>query len=108
MSNAVDLDEALVVAARRQSAGRNRERRDQSVAARMADADTPGRAIGLRAEDREVAGEIHARARDARLVQDGGRAVDRVFLAEAAEVQLHSASRKTDVAGISLDRKSVV
>jgi hypothetical protein len=72
----------------------------------MADADTPGRAIGLRAEDREVAGEIHARACDARLVQDGGRAVDRVLLAEAAEIELHSASGD-DVAGIRLDAPPV-
>ena len=107
MANAVDFDEALVVAARRQSAGGDGERGDQAVAARMADADTPGRAVGLRAEDRKVSGEVHAGARDARLVQHGRGAIDRVLLPETAEIELHSAARKTDVAGIALDAPPV-
>src|SRR5471030_2595 len=70
MAHAVDLDEALVVAARGDGPGAHGKRGEQGVlAAWTANADAPRRSIGLGAEDGEIAREIHERARHAQLVQ---------------------------------------
>src|SRR5438477_6476263 len=104
MALAVGLDEALVVAARRDRARHHRQRGEHVVVlARVPDADAPRLATRLRAEDREVAREVDQRAFDARVLQHERRAVHRVFLAEAAEVELHAGMRQAHARLSQLD-----
>src|SRR6185503_18698698 len=104
MAHAVALDEALVVAARRDRARGHGQCREHVIAlARMLDADAPRLAAGLRAEDREVAGEIDERALGAGLLQQQRGAIDRVLLAEAAKVDLHAGKREPHAPVAELD-----
>ena len=49
------------------------------------------------------AAQIHERVCDAMLAQDDRRAVGRIFLADAAEVELHAGTRQADVRVAPLD-----
>src|SRR5690606_26088575 len=55
---AVALETALVVAARRDRAVRQRHRRDRTGRARMLHADLPRRTVRMRADHADVAGQI--------------------------------------------------
>src|SRR5260221_3028042 len=97
MAHAVDLDEALVITARRDSAGRHGQPRDNpAFVTRIADADLPRHAPGLLAEDREVARQIRERAFDPMLAQHRRGPIDGVLLAEPAEVELHPFARQAN------------
>jgi hypothetical protein len=63
---------------------------------RVADADAPGRAVRVRADDREVAAEVHQAVARAARAADLGGAVGRVLLHVAAEVELHARARQHD------------
>src|SRR6185369_8625175 len=95
---AVHLDETLIVTARGDRTGGHGECREQLVVTpRMLDAHAPGSAPGLRAEDGEVAGEVHHCARHAEIGHHARGAIDGVLLAESAEVELHAGKREVYV-----------
>ena len=90
------LEVTLVVARGCDRAFGNVHRRDDGGLglARMADPDVPGRAVRLATDRTHVAAKIDQRMRDAALLQDRRRAIRRVFLADAAEVELHAGLRE--------------
>ena len=60
--------------------------------ARVADAHAPRRAVGLRSDDAHVAAEVHKPVPDAVFRADRRGAIGGVFLADAAEIELHPRS----------------
>ena len=89
VAHAFDLDAALVVAARRERALRDRDRRDEPVRSpRMPDADPPRRAVGSRPDRAHVAAEIHERVLDPCVREHARSAVGRVLLHDPTEVEL--------------------
>ncbi len=101
---AADVEVPLVVAARRERAGREVEARHGGVvAARMADADAPRRAVGLRSDRADVAAQVHEPVAQSALEEDRRDAVRRVFLADAAEVDLHARARQVHGLRVPLD-----
>src|SRR5947207_6928550 len=88
---AVDLDEALVIAAGRDRALKQIERcHDSFRAAWMLDADRPGGSVGMRPDDLDVAAEIDQAVAEASFGAERRGAIRRVFLDHAAEVDFHS------------------
>ena len=57
---------------------------------RVLDAHDPGRAVSPRPHQTDIAPEVDIAVPDAGLAQQGGRAVGRVFLAKATEVDFHA------------------
>jgi hypothetical protein len=88
---------ALVVAAARDGAPAERKRHDGARGrARVTDPDAPGRAVGVRAHEREVPAEVDEAVARAALAADRGGAVGGVLLHVAAEVELHAGVRQHD------------
>lgn len=56
----------------------------------MANADPPWTAVGKRAYGANIAAEIHEAVLNAHRRANPGRAVDRVFLPDAAKVEFHT------------------
>jgi hypothetical protein len=91
VAEAVDDHAALVVTARRDAAGGQGDTSDGVTRpAWMANADEPGRAVGMRPDDREVTAQVDESRSEARVAAELGDAVGGVFLHEAAEVELHA------------------
>lgn len=94
---AVDVEKPFVVAARRQRTLAHGDTGDGAIGlARILDADAPQAPIGLRADEAHVAAEVHVAVPHAPFLQQRAGAVGRVFLAEAAEVDLHAGARQED------------
>ena len=68
----------------------------------MADADGPGAGVGFGADADQVAPEVDEGVLHAVLAQNGGGAVGGVFLADAAQVDLHAGSGQVHAAGLAL------
>src|ERR1019366_8288999 len=91
IAGAVDLDEAFIVAAGRQRAVVQGDLRHQRGGiARMANADPPGLTVGLRTDHADVTAEIDEAMPRSQIAIDLRGTIGRVFLAEAAEVELHA------------------
>ena len=100
----VDFEIALVIAARRHGAVAELDSADRRMLdARVADAHAPRRAVGLRSDDAHVAAEVHEPVRDAVFRADRRGAIGGVFLADAAEIELHAALRQPHVDVVPLD-----
>ena len=88
---AVEIEVALVIAAGGQAALRYRQRRHEpGWVARVLDADQPGLAVGLGADDADVTGQIDIAVLCALRRHQAGGAVGGVLFAEAAEIDLHA------------------
>ncbi len=68
----------------------------------MLDADAPGAAARHRTDAAHIATEIDKAVARAALGEDGGGAIGRVFLADAAEVDLHLRARQVQVRPLPL------
>src|SRR5487761_2334538 len=64
----------------------------------MADADSPGLAVGLRANDANIATQIDQAVTHAKVGADLCGSTGRIFLAQAAKIQLHAGSAKVKLA----------
>ena len=94
---APDLEEPLVIAARRDRAVDELHRGDRPfLLARMLDADPPWRAVRLRPDRADIASEIDESVRDPVLDEDRRHPVGGVFLADAAEIDFHPGARQPD------------
>src|SRR5207253_3493474 len=101
---AVDLDEALVIAAGRDRALKQIERCHDSLRnAWMLDADRPGRSVGMRPDDLNVAAKIDQAVAKACLRAERRGAIRRVFLDHAAEVDFHSSKTEHESRALPAD-----
>src|SRR5690242_9279972 len=93
---AVDLEVAFVVSARCHRRITEFDAADQRLRlARMAQADAPRCSVELRADDAHVAAEVHETVPDVVIHADRRDAVRGVFLADAAEIELHPGARQS-------------
>ena len=93
-----DLEVALVIAARGHRARTHFDGADDGVVpTRMANADAPRGAVGVRADDANVPAQVDESVRDAVIGTDRRSTVDGVLLAHAAEIEFHATLRQLHV-----------
>src|SRR5881392_3929525 len=101
---AVDLDEALVVAARRDRAAAEIDRRHHRVGiARMLNADRPRCSIGMRTDNLDVAAEIDQAMPEACFRANYRGAIRSVFFDQTAEVELHPCDAEREPRSVPAD-----
>ena len=94
---AVAHEESFVVAAGRERAFDQFDAGDRLAGiAWVLHTDAPGRGVGLRADDADVAAQVHEAVPHVMRREHGMGTVGRVLLAEAAEVDFHAGLRQRD------------
>src|SRR5271169_104968 len=88
---AIDLDEALIVSTGGECTVRQRDLGNQPVGlARIADPNSPGKAIGLRTNHADITTEIDEAVTRAELKTDLRGSIGCIFLPEATKIELHA------------------